>query len=369
MQVGTFKESLNHSTVQAMLSSQDKNISFITTDLHKYDTSDRNPFKMIYKMIKFRRIFQDFYNRGLQNWQIDFVMVPYLDYCTYAFSILGSPFARTPWAGLVMRAGFHHFAWGVKAPTSGINSVKERLFLRLLRNPFLRALFTIDVTLKEYTEHLSPSQGSRLVFIPDITETTRSMSQAQARHELGISKDGFIVLVYGALSLRKGIEILIRAMEDRSFPSEGRLLLAGKQDEEVGKFLLSPLATHLKMSGRIHQMNRYLSMDEENIVFSAADVVWLGYQGHYHMSGVLVQAGVMGLPVVASDEGLIGFLTERFSSGIVVPTSDATAIANAIGELSRNTNLAQQYGENGRLAYASHNLENFTRILLEAIEE
>ena len=54
-------------------------------------------------------------------------------------------------------------------------------------------------------------------------------------------------------------------------------------------------------------MNRYLNMDEENMVFSAADVVWLGYQGHYHMSGVLVQAGVMGLPVVASDEGLMAF--------------------------------------------------------------
>ena len=369
VQVGTFKESLHHSTVQAMLSSQDKNISFITSNFHKYDTSARNPFKMIHKMIKFRRVFQDLYKRAIQNARVDFVMVPYLDYCTYAFAILGSPFARTPWAGLVMRVGFHHSAWGVKAPAGGINSIKERLFFRLLCNSFLRVLFTIDVTLQEYTENLSPPQCSRLVFIPDITETKRSMSQEQARQELGILKHGFIVLVYGSLSLRKGIEILIRATEDQSFPSEGCLLLAGKQDEEVEKFLLSPLAKNLKMSGRIHQMNRYLSMDEENMVFSAADVVWLGYQGHYHMSGVLVQAGVMGLPVVASDEGLIGFLTERFSSGIVVPTSNASAIANAIGKLSRNANLAQQYGENGRLAYASHNLENFTRILVEAIEE
>lgn len=368
VQVGTFKESLHHPTVQAMLSTQDKNISFITCDLQRFDTSDRNFFKMIHKMIKFRRIFQDLYKRGLENCQIDFVMLPYLDYCTYAFAILGSPFAKTPWAGLVMRAGFHHSACGVKAPPGSLDSVKERLFFRLLRNSFLQALFTIDVTLKEYTENLSLLQGSRLVFIPDSTETKRSMSREQARQELGISKHGFIVLVYGALSLRKGIEVLIRAMEDRSFPSEGCLLLAGKQDEEVEKFLLSPLANNLKMSGRIHQMNRYLSVDEENMVFSAADVVWLGYQGHYHMSGVLVQAGVMGLPVIASDEGLIGFLTERFSSGIVVTASNATAIATAIGELSRNVNIAQQYGENGRLAYASHNLENFSRILVESVE-
>ena len=141
-------------------------------------------------------------------------MVPYLDYCTYAFAILGSPFARTPWAGLIMRAGFHHSAWGVKAPPGGINSVKERLFFRLLRNSFLRALFTIDVTLKEYTENLSPPQGSRLVYIPDITETKRSMSREQARHELGISKQWVHHTGLWLSTLRKGIEILIRATED-----------------------------------------------------------------------------------------------------------------------------------------------------------
>ena len=104
------------------------------------------------------------------------------------------------------------------------------------------------------------------------------------------------------------------------------------------------------------------------MVFSAADVVWLGYQGHYHMSGVLVQAGVMGLPVIACEEGLIGWLTRRFGSGPVVATSSPAAIATAIAELSRNATLAQHCGENGRLAYASHNLGIFSRILVDSIE-
>lgn len=368
VQIATFEESLTHPTVQAMLLTHDKNISFITSSLHKYGTSERNLFEIIYKMIKFRSIFQDFYKRAIQNGRVEFVILPYLDYCIYAFAILGSPFARTPWAGLVMRTAFHHSAWGAKSPTGGINSVKERLFFRLLRNPFLRALFTIDVTLKEYTENLSPPQGPRLVYIPDVTEMKRSMSREQARHELGISKHWFIILVYGDLTLRKGIEILSRATEDNNFPSDGHLLLAGKQDEEVEEFLRSPLAIKLKVNGRIHQMNRFLNTNEENIVFSAADVVWLGYQGHYHMSGVLVQAGVMGLPVLACEEGLIGWLTKRYTSGLVVPTSNPSAIANAIAELSQNENVAQQYGENGRLAYASHNLENFSKILVETIE-
>src|SRR5680860_66793 len=266
VQIATFEESLPHPTVQAMLLTHDKNISFITSSLHRFGTSERNLFEMIYKMIKFRNIFRDFYKRAIQNSRVEFVILPYLDYCTYAFAILGSPFGKTPWSGLVMRAGFHHSAWGVKAPTGKINSVKERLFFRLLRNPFLRALFTIDVTLKEYTENLSPPQAPRLVYIPDVTEMKRSMSREQARNELGVEKHCFIILVYGDLTLRKGIEVLIRATAEENFPSEGHLLFAGKQDEEVGKILRSPLATTLKVSGRIHQINRFLNTNEENMV-------------------------------------------------------------------------------------------------------
>ncbi len=368
MQVATFKESLTHSTVQAILSTQDKNISFITSDPHKYDTSERNLLKMIHKMIKFRSIFQDLYTRAIQNDQVDFVMVPYLDYCTYAFAIFGSPFARTPWAGLVMRAGFHYSACGVKAPSARTDPIKERLFFRLLRNSYVRALFTIDVTLKEYTESLWPSLSSRLVYIPDPTVTKRSMSREAARQKLGIPLYGFIILVYGSISLRKGIEVLTHSMENHNFPSEGSLLFAGKQDKDVENFLLSPLGIKFKKNGRLHQINRFLDTNEEQLVFSASDLVWLGYKGHYHMSGVLVQAGVLGLPVLACAEGLIGWLTKRYKSGIVVSTSNPSAIAKAIAELSRNEIVVQQYGENGRLAYASHNLENFSRILVDAIE-
>ena len=295
-------------------------------------------------------------------------MLPYLDYCTYAFSTMGSPFNNTAWAGLVMRTGFHHSAWGVKAPINRTNTVKKHLFYRLLRNPFLRTLFTIDLALKEYTENLSPPQGSRLVYIPDMTETNRSMSREEARHALGIPENGFLILVYGLLTLRKGIETLAASTEDNDFPSEGHLLFAGKQDEDVASFLNSPLGIRLKTGGRFHQLNQHLNTAEENMVFSAADVVWLGYHGHYHMSGVLVQAGVMGLPVLACEEGLIGWLTRRFTSGLVVSTSSPSAIAKAIGELSRDVKVAQQYGENGRLAYASHTRENFSRILVDAIE-
>jgi len=37
-------------------------------------------------------------------------------------------------------------------------------------------------------------------------------------------------------------------------------------------------------------LDRLISEEQEADLFSACDAVWLGYMGHYGMSGVLVQA-------------------------------------------------------------------------------
>ena len=63
---------------------------------------------------------------------------------------------------------------------------------------------------------------------------------------------------------------------------------------------------------------------------------------------VLKEAMACGLPVVASDVGGIPELVENRVSGILVPTRDPVALADAIQELAGNTNMRQRMGEAGR---------------------
>jgi glycosyltransferase involved in cell wall biosynthesis len=323
---------------------------------------------MIVDMMVFRQVFGDFYALASKRGRIDFVLLPYLDYCTYALSVAGSPFEATPWGGIIMRAAFHYSAMGIKAPTRPmVEHVKKWLFGRLLREPHLRALFTIDEALAEYSNVWPPEVRSHLVYLPDLAVTKRSTNRAAARQGLGIPQDAIVMLVYGSLAKRKGIDALLQASEDPDFPSRCHLLLAGKLEPDAMPILQSSRAIRLREAGRLHEFTHYLSEEEESTVFSAADVVWLGYHGHYQMSGVLVQAGMMGLPNIACEEGLIGWLTTRHQSGVVVPICCPSIVAKGIKDLFEIPGRAQQYGSNGRKAYASHTEGRATQVLLQAI--
>jgi glycosyltransferase involved in cell wall biosynthesis len=367
VQLATFEPSLSHPSMRELLSNFGGQLTIITKAFRAFGTFDGNFIRMAADMVVFRQLVGHFYTLASRDSRIDFVLLPYLDYCTYALAVAGSPFGSTPWGGITMRTAFHYAAMGVKAPTSNVEQIKKRLFCRLLRDQYLRALFTIDQTLFEYAQVWPADVRSRLVYLPDLATTKRSIGRAAARERLKIAQDALIILVYGSLAKRKGIEALLQASEHSDFPSRCHLLLAGKQDPAARSILQSPLAMRLRHADRLHEITHHLSEEDENIVFSASDAVWLGYLEHYQMSGVLVQAGMMGLPSIACEEGLIGWLTTRHQSGVVVPISDPSSVARQIRDLFETPDRARECGNNGRKAYASHTEDCAARILLEAI--
>ncbi len=367
VQLATFEPSLGHPSMQNLVSTCGDRLTIITKSFRAFGTFDGNFIRMAADMLAFRQLIGHFYALASRNSRIGFVLLPYLDYCTYALAVAGSPFGTTPWGGITMRTAFHYAAMGVKAPTSKVEQIKSRLFCRLLRDPYLRALFTIDQTLLEYAQVWPADARSRLVYLPDLATTKRTIGRAAARESLKIAQDALIILVYGSLAKRKGIEALLQASERSDFPSRCHLLLAGKQDPAAMAILQSPRAMRLRQADRLHEITHHLSEEDENVVFSASDAVWLGYLEHYQMSGVLVQAGMMGLPGIACEEGLIGWLTTRHQSGVVVPISDPSRIAIQIRDLFETPGRAREYGNNGRKAYASHTEDCVARILLETI--
>jgi glycosyltransferase involved in cell wall biosynthesis len=367
VQLATFEQSLAHPSIQNLLSTFGDQVTIITKPFRAFGTFDGNLIRMTVDMLVFRHLLGDFYALASKGSRIDFILLPYLDYCTYALSLAGSPFGPTPWGGITMRAAFHYSAMGVKAPSSKVERIKKWLFGRLLRDPHLRALFTIDETLYEYARVWPSDLRSRLVYLPDLAVTKHAISRTGARECLRIAQDALVILVYGSLAKRKGIEVLLHASEHSDFPSRCHLLLAGKQAPEAMTILQSPPAMRLRQAGRLHEIAHYLNEEEENLAFSAADAVWLGYIAHYQMSGVLVQAGMMGLPNIACEEGLIGWLTTRHQSGVVVPMSDSSIVARKIKDLFETPGRAREYGNNGRKAYASHTEAGAAKILLQAI--
>jgi glycosyltransferase involved in cell wall biosynthesis len=315
----------------------------------------------------YRSMFAGLYKRLSKEERPDYVLVPYLDYCAYATALLGSPFGDTPWGGIIMRPTFHLSEADVGVSGSAAQRVKERLFFRLLRDRHLRALFTLDDLLVRHVRRKRQDLAARLRFLPEPAELEGSRSRDEARQMLGVPGDATVVLVYGHLDSSKGIDALLAATSESQFPEGMHLLLAGHQNAEVKALLASPRAEELRRAGRLHELDRFLYGEDEYAVFRAADVAWVGYQGQYISSGVLIQAAMAGLPVISCEEGLIGWLTREHKLGFTVPISDARTVAEAVSRLTHEPELSAWFGENGERFATVHKVDNFTRSIGEEL--
>ena len=330
--------------------------------------STRYPLHLFLKSWRWRRLFRKAYRDEIRHGHSpDLVFLPYLDECLYSLALFGSPFGKTPWAGIAMRPDFHRRAVDIPATLSRGSRIKEHLFRRLLKNPTLIRLYTIVEPLARHIENTAPHLAKRIRYLPDPADMPTAIPRAEARRALGIPESALLMLVYGVISLRKGLDALLDSAQQPEFPPNLHLLIAGEQDADASAFLAGANAHPLTGEGRLHVLNSHLDATLESQVFSAADMVWLGYRQHYGSSGVMVQAGQAGLPVVGCAEGMIGQTIQDKRLGMVLPLLDARQTAQAIRAFTDDANSMRRCGENGRLAYSSHTPANFANELIHCM--
>lgn len=369
IQLATLENCLTHSLFLNLkqLSNYSRNQLAIFT-ANMTSNNNNNTWSLMKREWYYYKLFYHFYHQIVKITTPDQVIIPYLDYCFYSTAFLGSPFKKTPWIGVVMRPAFHFNKMGIMAPHSHFLRIKEQLFIKLLKNSTLKKLWTIDETLKQFIDQTHSSLAKQIDYLPDPAELNGTTTKEQARQILNIKKNAIVILIYGALSLRKGIAELLLATQSPNFPKNVHILLAGNQDKSIIQLLNQPFAQHLHHSGRLHQLNYFLTEEEQYYVFIAADIVWLGYRQHYTMSGVIVQAGQMGLPVIACQEGLLGWLTEQYQLGITVAVQDQEQIITAIKQLTSKIMAHNNYQPSHTRFFASHTPTNFASKLLNSLK-
>lgn len=311
--------------------------------------------------VRFFRDFRHLFDIASRGRKVALVVVPYVDYFFYSLPFTGSPFGATPWVGITMRASFHHAKVGVKAPREPfLNAIKGRLFRLAIRTPGMKTLLTIDPTLTEWCagtrghrESHQALRGAAVQYLADPFPDARASEPQLARARLGLGS-GKHLLVYGAISERKGIQELVEALRQRGGGAAGAqptLVIAGAQDEDIREYLRSSGG----MSPAAVVMDRFISAEEELDLFSACDVIWLGYKGHYGMSGVLVQAYRFGKPVIATADGLIGWFCRTGELGPVLEDLSPEGINRAIDRVMKRCDES-----GGVIAAKSHLLDRNT---------
>lgn len=285
--------------------------------------------------------------------QADFVFLPNLDE-------IGSVMLRRAAIGLMPPAelrgrlgGIYHRPRFLGALGVSPNQwLKAAGFARLLRGNWLSHVLLLDPYLHADFKRRKPK--APLFFLPDFFPANFTADRTAARRALDLPDDRRVFLFYGGGYRRKGLALAVEAMLAMNEKTSAFLLCAGRQPDDPG---IAQGLERLAGQGRAHVINRYISNDEERQLFAASDVVLLPYRHHFGISGVLVRAIGAGLPVIASDEQLLGRLVREHDLGILFWSGDRAALQAAMKQMAQTSDAEMAHWQAAARAAAP----NWTR--------
>jgi glycosyltransferase involved in cell wall biosynthesis len=296
---------------------------------------------------------------------VDAVLLPYGDYAAHFTPLLGSPFGDLPWIPIVMRPAFQYRDMGVMVPLSSLSALRRTLFRSFVHTRLLTTCLTIDEPLYE-SMRADPKVGHKIAYLADPVDAIEFAARNEARSLFGIPADAVVVMVYGTLTSKKGMQYLLPAICTLQRP-DLHVLCVGVPDAEFRTLLGGSDAETLVRAGRLHLIDRWADRATEACAFAATDIVWLGYVGHWQSSGVLVQAGRAQLPSIACDAGVIGWTVARHRCGLIVPVRQRQAVVAALEALADSPELRATLGQNGSRAFAAHTVDNAGAIISDAL--
>ena len=352
--VTVLRRDASHPAIDRLKTQFGDAFNVLPIDDTKYDAALHSRLGEAGRELALRRLFGQAYRTVQQVKPVDYVFLPYLDYCLYALGLLGSPFGPTQWGGICMRPSFHYRYFGVIAPTPKLANIKRALFLRLLQSKTLKSVYTIDELLHRYVTERHSQRAHRLQYVPDPAELKGSHTYESARQALGIPDGAVVVLVYGAIDERKGLDVLVEAMSHPFAPKTLHLLVAGRQSAAIQPLMQSTQVSALTQEGRCHVINDFVEDAVEQMVFAASDIVWLGYKKHFVMSGVLVLSAMAGKPVIANKEGLIGWYVKRNNLGVCVESDNALQVIDAFHYINNSKKSRDKEKNLSQVVIACH---------------
>ena len=186
------------------------------------------------------------------------------------------------------------------------------------------------------------------VFHPIYNNYPDLIDKSLAKRALNIHESK-VVLFFGFVRDYKGLDILIKSMR-KVFEKESdiKLLIAGECYDEKDKY--DKLINESDYKNKIIWVEDFISDDDINIYFSAADVVVLPYRSA-SQSGVIPLSYHYNRPVITSNlESLIEVVEDK-KTGIIFDLKKEDSLESAILDFFKNYKLVSYY----------ENIDNYKR--------
>jgi glycosyltransferase involved in cell wall biosynthesis len=173
-------------------------------------------------------------------------------------------------------------------------------------------------------------------FVPD------SASRHEVRHELGLADDTPLIGIVAALRSEKNHGMLVRtaAKVRHKFP-DAHWLIVGDGPERAA---IESLAAELRIQDRIHLLG---TRHDTPRLLAALDVFTLCSLNEASPVSIL-EALACGVPVVATDVGSVKESILEGRTGLLVPSQDVQAMAQAVERLLCDPSSRHAMGSAGR---------------------
>ncbi len=254
-------------------------------------------------------------------------------------NLIGLPLAWL--AGVSVRVGTHH------GYIEGSSTRLAWLHGRLTNSYLCGAMVAVSEQVRAYAVARERAKATKLVVIENGIEALRveklsDASRDALRAEIGVPDGAVLLLTVGRLTVQKGHTVLLDAIAQlKTSGTQSAFAFAGDGPLRAE---LEQTTQHLGIADHV----RFLGVREDiNELLLAADIfvqpsLWEG------LSLALLEALLAGLPVLATGvEGVVD-VVEDGRSALLVPPTDATALASAIERLLEDAGLRERLGLAGQ---------------------
>lgn len=224
------------------------------------------------------------------------------------------------------------------------HKLKCKIMVKLLIRREINGVFTHSERIRKKLLNLCNHDlfYNNIFVIPDPIEQLPKISQKVARQDLNLPQKKPIILLFGVLSHRKGLDILLNALS--LIEEEVYVLVAGSFHKSIKEKVIKKYKQLLQKPEYLILHLGYIKNEDVAKYFLASDAVILPYRrGFKGTSGVLNYASAAGKPVIISNVGEIGDIARENGLGILIEPESPEAIAQGIEKfLSKSIKWREQ---------------------------
>lgn len=229
---------------------------------------------------------------------------------------------------------------GNRVPTWLTKLRKHFQALWMLRNTKLEHIYILNDKKMVNSLNLRYDRQNFFVSLPDpiLTLPKKHLYNGDSLPIKPSEKTRF--LVFGSLSARKGIFLILEALArlPDDFLVRTEVVFAGRvrsQDQEAFDKAFFELK-RLRPTLSIDHINEFIPYESIPKLFQTVDCVLVPYVGNQASSGVLGHTALYKRPVIGQSQGLVGRLIRQYKFGLGIEHMDAANLAAAVTKFIQN---------------------------------